>query len=329
MTKIINVSHIDLDGIGSYYVLRECFNRPELSTYFINYPYTERHLEVISKKVSSETKMFVMTDLSLKTEDKEWVRKLTQEILPANCYKIFIDHHDSTDESLKEYFNEWVFDSSGKHAGCGLTYKVFQRYIKTQVPEKLQQIEEFNKIADNYDLWKLDSYWEKGLELTDLIENFSIYDVKDWDYNTLLNPSSNYVLKQLLNNINSKKKYKLDKLRNSANRRNFDLNHKTYSICHFYSSNYRNYLCHFLNDEITLCANIETFSISFRVKNMDIEINKFCEFFNGGGHHLAAAARFEEKLFFNPNVIIDSLILFLQRKIENPKEYCENKMITF
>lgn len=310
---IYNISHIDLDGIASAKIIEEVFGKDKVDCYLTNYPFNERQLEKIKKDVdrlkeqSNEKYAGVfITDLSFKTDDRDFILKLKD--IFGDVPITYIDHHESTDMNHKDLFSDFYVDKSGSYAGSGLTFQLFKQYIKAS-PDTMKQIEEFNKIADHYDLWKLDSYWEKGLALTDIAELFSPYDVKNWSYRTLSDLNNDYLLRQLSKSVQRSKDFLVSKLEESKTLSTFEFEGKEYTVAFVYASQYRNYIAHKMKEDVILIANPTTFSVSFRSKSLPV--HKYCEIYKGGGHELAGACRMEKSKFFNAELILNEYKNFL------------------
>lgn len=315
MPKILNISHCDCDGLGAYMVLKEVFGRENVDVFFTNYPFTDKQITSIEKYqarmlgMGQEYSAVFVTDLSFKKDDRDFLVKL-KGIFPINMTFVLVDHHDSTDENLSDLFTDFYLDKSNNYAGCGLTFNLFKDRI-TATPEKMKQIAHFNKVADSYDLWKLDAYWEEGQTLTDLVELFSPYDVKDWTYEILSNPKSDFILKQLVESLEGKKKFALKQAEENKFERKVTVDGKELKVALFFSNSFRNFLCHNLDADVALCANPASLSISFRSKTLAVKVNRFCARYKGGGHELAGACRLPKDLFFQPEKVLDEFVEFI------------------
>jgi len=162
---VYSISHIDLDGYGSQYVLSKIFK--EIEYHNVNYGDVKDKIIEITSKMNSSDKLFI-TDLNLSIEDASITNDI---ILSKNLNVRLIDHHDnggigSTNSALYEWY---ILDNFV----CG-TYGVFNYFN-----DKLKSFVSYNDIKEMVeyinvsDMWiQKDKRFNKANFISDCVFNF-------------------------------------------------------------------------------------------------------------------------------------------------------------
>jgi oligoribonuclease NrnB/cAMP/cGMP phosphodiesterase (DHH superfamily) len=150
-SRVLNITHKDLDGVGCSIVLRNCFKNIKFMT--ANYSYVDALLEKIDY---SQYDIVIMTDVS----PVEYKFKENDNILLLDHHDTAMVHHDP--KNLKFVING---DSATK-----LVQTFFERYYNV----KLDYLDTLVDAINDYDMWIQENkygkilnelylkYWDEG-----------------------------------------------------------------------------------------------------------------------------------------------------------------------
>lgn len=150
--KILNFTHVDLDGAASNIVIRNFFK--DVITYTVNY---DRDKEIIAriKQHYNEIDGIIFTDYT--PSNLSQVQSMGKPVL-------VLDHHESA-LKMKDPNNDVYIVTS--HCGAYVTYKYFNKF------EELIHLQELVEITNDYDLFILKNikskpfnalFWKMGFE---------------------------------------------------------------------------------------------------------------------------------------------------------------------
>jgi oligoribonuclease NrnB/cAMP/cGMP phosphodiesterase (DHH superfamily) len=139
-SRILNVTHVDLDGIVSTINLKNYFN----DVFFIQKNYdtvNEFFTEIVFKDkcVYKKPDFIIVTDISIKEE-------VIQECEERGINLLILDHHE-TAYSLNKFDNVYV-DEGDELSGAGVTLE----FIK-KIGFDSDKLDELNDIANQFDLF--------------------------------------------------------------------------------------------------------------------------------------------------------------------------------
>jgi oligoribonuclease NrnB/cAMP/cGMP phosphodiesterase (DHH superfamily) len=134
-SKIINIHHKDLDGVGSSIVIKNCFRNPV----YISVKY-QTIGEILLKINYDEYDAVIITDVS---PDDQTVEKL------GNIWKdkiLLLDHHDT---AVRLHDPENMKFVHPGECGMTITKKFFEKYYNF----KFDYLDGLDRIINDYDMW--------------------------------------------------------------------------------------------------------------------------------------------------------------------------------
>lgn len=313
--NIYNITHYDLDGVGSGIALKLVY--PNIITYPTGYNSLLSTVMELEQKLMKDDILFI-TDLQI-TDDcimvlKEYIKKYNLQI-------IIYDHHNDLTESL---CNSGInYNHSKTLSGTGLTFKHCYSQLKEKLSvDGLNYYNSFFRSIDSYDVWNCNSnesnlqYFNQGVKYNDLF----------WEYgfNKFLITYSN------IKNLNKNTELRdMERIRDTKQRYFNDLVHtnkvlKNPTWCITFSDKYFSdiqlqFPGHKYYINITSKSNI-----SLRVQHGEYNvIPEFIEFLKqykpirGGGHEYIHSTQLEQQ----PSQLIDIIQNFLKHFNENLIKY--------
>lgn len=154
---IFHISHIDLDGYGSSYLIDRYLESNFLIQANTNYGEIIKTIDDI--KVVKDSKV-IITDLNLSIEESDYLNSITKNW-------IVIDHHGTGKDTAEKYPDNYFLDTT--FCATYLTHMVFEESIDESFESA--QLSAFVNIVNIYDTWKKSEVIEfnKGLLLTHLV----------------------------------------------------------------------------------------------------------------------------------------------------------------
>jgi oligoribonuclease NrnB/cAMP/cGMP phosphodiesterase (DHH superfamily) len=148
---IYSLSHIDLDGYGCQYILKNIFKE---NIYFENSNYgieiqnkLKNILEKIDRKVNKKEKdKIIITDLNLTEEIAKFI---DEEVKKRDFLELILIDHHKTGELIAEKYDWYLLNE--EYCATYLTYL----YFKEEIPETLKnELKAFSELVNITDLWK-------------------------------------------------------------------------------------------------------------------------------------------------------------------------------
>lgn len=154
--KVLNFTHVDLDGVVSAIVLKNFFDNTDVQQ--INYNYKEDNALVYAKKHLNEYDLIIFTDFCPgKSVPLAKFQELGKPVL-------VLDHHATAVQWRDNEHSIFIYE---KMCGAKLAYEYFKK------AKNLEYLEEIVNITDDYDRWILSNkmsfplnalYWNLGFE---------------------------------------------------------------------------------------------------------------------------------------------------------------------
>ena len=161
MSKIIHISHTDLDGYGCHLISSLLVNPEDVKQYNIDYGSFLDILEIV--KINKED-FLLITDINLNEEEALKIDEYQKEI--GFVLKL-LDHHKTGEKQAEKY--DW-YNLNTEKCGTLLTFEFFETFVKDVSKEKLDDLRKFSNIVNAYDMWKEnDPYFNKGKLLDRII----------------------------------------------------------------------------------------------------------------------------------------------------------------
>ena len=261
--KILAIVHKDFDGIGASIMLANTFPKENIEFYATTYAKIDNVWKNVDKDAYD---YFIMADISPNVP----------ELIDLTDKLILLDHHTTAVEYHNPKKNRAVVTEN-----CATM--LVKDYCETVFGKDLSHLQEFAKLANDYDMWILDD--PRSWELNELF--FKYWDVKFrqrfMDGNIELNEEEQKY-------INSRH-VQFDRIWDKMEV--FDIPAEGIKACFFREREMVNDLAHkLLKDEdydYVFCQNPATKSISVRINDTGVHIgNILKELKLGGGHKLAS-----------------------------------------
>ena len=173
---VLNVSHTDLDGYGSSFMLYQAG-----CEHFVNTNYGEIQDSILNfftkyEKLQNEDTMIVITDLNLNDEEIDFVNNLKKDY-SINTY--IMDHH-GTGAKFAEKYDWYSLDTS-----ISATMQVKNTLFDDDL--RLNYIAE---LIDTYDMWRQekDILFKKATSLSNLVFNTPFEDIdikREWIFHLI------------------------------------------------------------------------------------------------------------------------------------------------
>jgi len=160
--EVISLSHIDMDGVGCQFCIKE--THQNILCLNANYNEIIDYLDIVFDRISNSTKKVFITDLSFKTNDILKLQSLVNSYPKIKF--VYIDHHEYTEDDWK-LLNElkkrdnFLLIHSLKASATKLTFL----YTKP----KNENLSKLANIINAYDIW---------------LEDDPLFKI-GWVYNTL------------------------------------------------------------------------------------------------------------------------------------------------
>lgn len=290
--------HIDMDGIVSASIVYNAINPVASKCYSYNYNMSDEYRMEFSKRFDGYKKLMIVTDLSLNTNDIDFILSHFDKV-------VWLDHHGTSINTIEsilrlrpQYENKLFYAIDTRFSASYLNYTIF----KDLIVGNLNAV--FPALVSVYDTKQNKVYphaYRDGLKLNQYFNDIEV-----------LRPQSSLWTKLLYSNDGLKSEYSLldkvlevgEQLLSIYETRNTILYKNEYK----YIFKYRNYTIkcingvgnslRFCNDaelDIAMIARMKddynftlsAYSDSDKVKSMDIG-RVFKKYFTGGGHPGAA-----------------------------------------
>jgi oligoribonuclease NrnB/cAMP/cGMP phosphodiesterase (DHH superfamily) len=181
MSKIISLSHTDLDGYGCQIIISNYFSTQNVSYMNSSYTKIDETIEYIAELgVNQNISVIFITDLNLSQNNINTLKPLLE-----NTRIYVIDHHPVEFKEFKH--SNFKFIWSEEFCGTYLTWKFLNKN------NKLDRFKQFVSVIDSFDVWKKnDPNFTTGLLLNDefwLTSNKNIFFTKYLTYSNF-NPEA-------------------------------------------------------------------------------------------------------------------------------------------
>jgi len=289
------LSHIaDPDGITPIILLNLLKEEFEYKLFEVNdlSKYVE---DSIDSNEFDKYEMIYITDLGV---TKECADKIVNSKY-KNKFKLF-DHHES-----RYYLNEYDFaivteEVNGfKECGTSLFYKYLVDTYKNEILTK-ESVITFVELVRENDTWQFTDFEKDSHDLSTLFSFYGRDTYIEIYTNFLRNNDKFYFSKTELNvlkSLNRKMQEYLEGKENKVIIRNINGYNVGIVFAERYRSNLGNHLAHLYKDKVDfICIINLARHISLRGIKTDKPVNKFAEFYGGGGHPLASAIPYPEDL---------------------------------
>jgi len=292
-SKVLNLSHFDLDGRGCSIVLKNVFKNIE----FIPVKYGS--VDETCRKIDFEKyDIVIMTDVSPESI----------EIFNLSNKFILIDHHDTSTHLNSE--KDLRFVIPGKSASI-----LVKEFFETLFKIDLSYLNKLCNIINNYDLWNTNEDWDVSWSFNELyfkmyhhdfVNRFSNGDIKMNEDEIKYIKDRKKLLREVYDNLNI---YELDSIK----------------ACFFIENRFVNDICHKLMEEkdykVTICINSKSKTCSVRSKLESLHIGEMLRQIDlgchSGGHQKSGAFRLSDKM--NISEQIDRIEKYLFWKYEECK----------
>ena len=164
---IVNLSHIDLDGVGCQVIINKNFKKERVEYFNCNYNELESKLDTIESVLKrNKVDVLFITDLSINEPQMNAIGHICK--LNPNTKVVVIDHHPSTKDNIH------LATAPNLEVICNFEYcatKLVYDYFNNE-PKSLNK---FVTAVDAYDTWKTDKKeFSKGMELNDLFWSYRL-----------------------------------------------------------------------------------------------------------------------------------------------------------
>lgn len=170
MSKILSLSHIDMDGVSAQIMLYKAFR--DVTILNCGYDKVHTYLEVMCDSLTRSDRFdsVYVTDLHFSEENFIELHRITNQ--HPNTQFIYIDHHDYTfDYSMYSTPNLKVIVSK-MYSATKLTYGYLKKHHGLQETKELR---DFVDDVDAYDLWRMnDENFQDGLVYNELFWDMGI-----------------------------------------------------------------------------------------------------------------------------------------------------------
>lgn len=159
--SVINITHYDLDGVGSAICLKKVYGK----TTVLPTGYNKLLQTIIDVEFHIQNaNILYITDLQL---DSDCLKVLNEYIKKYDIEIHLYDHHQNIKHLIHEFCPHIIYEYSLKLSGTGLTYKRFRNYLKKLDDYKLY--DDFFHSVNSFDLWDVGSqHFTKGTNYNDL-----------------------------------------------------------------------------------------------------------------------------------------------------------------
>jgi oligoribonuclease NrnB/cAMP/cGMP phosphodiesterase (DHH superfamily) len=301
LVVIINITHDDLDGFLSAYLVKHAFEGEKFKYISSSVHDVDNNVKKYIIEEHDPNNLYFITDLSVSNE--------VADLLDAYNNVTLLDHH-ITASHLKD--RKWAYlDLQGKVSASELTY----RYLinKATTPEYENKYKEVAKIATDYDLWI------KKIPKSDALNNLlyatsfkRLFDNSD-KYFKICRNGNNYNLNftNIGRHVIMLYEESKDAYISSAISRTKIVTIKNMKVGLVFAENHisqlGNEIIDKLDADIVCILNAKNQAVSFRSKK-DIDVSKLAQALGGGGHKNASGCGFS----FAP--IVDTLIKEIENK---------------
>ena len=142
MKKTLSISHTDLDGYGSQYIVKKALHQHDITFKNLDYPETE---EFFRSTDFSKYNLVVITDLNL----SKVILDIINECINRDRVEfIVIDHHECIGVESLPWYN---LDKSCS-AALG-TYNYFYRDEYGNIDKGSEKLQAFAQLVSIYDIW--------------------------------------------------------------------------------------------------------------------------------------------------------------------------------
>lgn len=283
-------SHIDLDGISTYILLKYYYQNATISYNFCNYnDINEKIKKFLDTKEYLNYDYIYITDISISEELAEKLQKIANEGLIT--IKLF-DHH-GTAMNLNKFDFCNVISEQNNELVCGT--KLFYNYLISE--KKLEEknfVSKYVKYVNDYDtwLWETKYHYELPNEWNTLLQfygrlHFIENVLKKFERNTIEFTETDRLI--IDTEYNKKKSYIKNKMKEA-----FEKEIDGYKCIIVFAEQYSNDIAtalkeYFPNTQIQII--IGSNGISYRRRNnVDVNLGEFVKQFGGGGHPTAAGS---------------------------------------
>lgn len=287
-SKVINIHHIDLDGVGSSIIIKNSFRNPR----YINAKYNNID-EILLSIDYNNIDAVILTDISSQKAHEKLGKIWNEKVL-------LLDHHDTAVHLHDPDNMKFVIPGE---CGTTLAKKFFEMYYNTG----FDYLDYLSYVINDYDMW-----YHKDPKSKQLNELY----LKYWDDNFRERFSKGFT------DFNFEEKIYLKNQKNEFNKIYNNLD--TWELedingVFFVNQKWTNEICDKLMDEhgyqIAINKNPKTKSCSVRSRIKDIHIGELLKELGFGGGHAEAAG------FYEPDIIkFQEKIQTLERELKDRLE---------
>ena len=162
-TIVIHISHIDLDGYGSSYIVKSLITEGILCQFNTNYG---EIIETLKKLGITSNMKVLITDLNLSLDEAEYLDSLTENWL-------VVDHHGTGKSTQEMYPDNYYLDTTR----CG-TKLIYDLINCTKFNNNNRHFKDIVNMVNTYDLWNKedDINFKIGMLISHYIKNIPFID---------------------------------------------------------------------------------------------------------------------------------------------------------
>jgi len=284
--RILNVSHLDLDGVGCSIVLQNIYKNIEFKS--LKYGDVDEFLKTVNFK---NYDCVILTDISpehIETFD------LSDKIF-------LLDHHET---AVKYHCPEKNRLINTKNSASVFVKEFFEKLFNLD----FYYLNDLISIIDDFDLWKLQDPRSKFF-------NELYFKMYESDFRRRFGNGNTKLTQEEIDYVLQRKK-EFNKLYENLDIYEFD----SINACFVISTNFINDICHKLMEEkgyqLTICINPKSRSCSVRTKEDCLDVGKVLEILGlGAGHKKSAGFRLLENE--EPSTKIDMIEKYLYYNYED------------
>ena len=155
MNTIVNITHVDLDGVGNTIVLKALYPEAKVKSYFCTYHDVEQTINYVLDNLTDEISNIYITDISFRKESgiAERIEELNKK-RGSNFIRLF-DHHVTSG-----YLNHYSWASSHekdpvtKELKCGTQWLYDTLMYENSTIIRNEVLDYFVELVNMWDTWR-------------------------------------------------------------------------------------------------------------------------------------------------------------------------------
>lgn len=288
MTQVHLFSHNDLDGLSTYFPLKEAFGERLVTNKFCSYARINSMLTRFLKNQNLTDILFI-TDISIDQN----VISLLQERHKKGQPIYFIDHH-ANNEWMNQYEWAYVFPVLGEKKTCATT--LVTEFLKEKFEYKPGlRMYSYIELVRSYDVWdwKADGN-EKAKQLNDFFFLGNFQEFVDTIYEILTDkPDEKFDFPKPIKDLLVLEQKKIQRYLEAKEKEMRKVTIQGRSVGLAYAENYQSELGNHLAEtfpevDFVLLINLSTRRASVRSLKPENDCNVFASKYGGGGHPQAS-----------------------------------------